>query len=240
MSAGNGPGDGDRFDRLLDELGELTDLLRMAFTQGPGELEGEEELEGPLDMWDNGTSVSVTTLEEFKTWRIRAATREDVSTPYFEVSEIDGLGDKIDAHVKLYNDGYQNLEELRATLGVGGFGEFVQELAKQASDPDMAGTDLIADELVDILEPSPSFFGINEVEGEIQISRSLTPFSFLKVYGYTWHIIAEPGEKLGLEQPEGVHFVIGEMSGREVNEQMAKAIDKTRGLELPKRYESLL
>lgn len=240
MSIGDDPNDDDKFNRLIDQLDELTNLLTMFLTQDVPEAAEDSGDEGPSDKWNTGTSVSVSTVQEFQEMRSKAARSEDVSTPYFDTDDLEGYEDKMDAHVHLYMQGYQNLEELRSTLGADGFSRFVRELAKESEDPSMGGSGIIAADLVDILEPSPSFFGIQEVEGDIQINAVLTPFSFIEAYGNTWHITGDPIQRLGLGQPGDVVRVIGEMSARDINEEMAKAIDDTRGLKLPEEYERLV
>lgn len=242
MSIGGGGDDDieDKLDDLVDEIRELTSLMRFALTQGDEEFEQGEEDTGPIDLWDQGTSVAVSSVDEFKKWRRRAANEEGVSTPYFNTDELENYSSKMDAHVDLYIKGYQNLQELRSTLGSGGFEEFVIEFAKRSSDPSVGGSGAISSELVDILEPSPSLFGIEVIEDEIRINPSLTPFNFIDSYGFIWHAAGKPDERLSLGAPDNAIPIVGSVTSRDMNAKMAKIIDDTRGMSLPDRYKDLL
>jgi hypothetical protein len=242
MSIGDGGNDDleDKIEDLIDEIGNLTEMMEFLVSPQAQEVKEQTEDTGPEDSWDEGTSTAVRSVDEFKKWRRRAATEEGVSTPYFATSDLEDYDSKLKAHVNMYMKGFQNLQELYSTLGVSEFDDFIQEFAKMSSDPTVASNGVIADELIDILDPSASFFGIQVIEGEVEINPALTPFSFIEAYGYTWHAAAEPMKKLGLREPEDVVPVIGSITSKEINSKMAKTIDRRDDLELPDKYSDLL
>ncbi len=242
MSIGDGGDDNleDKIEDLIDEIGNLTEMMEFLVSPQAQEVREETEDTGPEDLWDEGTSTAVRSVDEFKKWRRRAATDEGVSTPYFATSDLEDYDSKLEAHVDMYMDGFQNLQELYSTLGVSEFDDFIQEFARMSSDPSVASNGVIADELIDILDPSASFFGIQVIEGEVKINPALTPFSFIESYSYTWHAAAEPMKKLGLRAPEDVVPVIGSITSKEINTKMARTIDRRDDLELPDKYSDLL
>lgn len=243
MSIGGGAGDDDLEDKiedLIDEIGELTDMMEFLVSPQAQEVREQTEDGGPTDLWDEGTSTAVRSVEEFKKWRRRAATDEGVSTPYFATDDLDDYGSKLEAHVDMYIEGFQNLQELYSTLGVDGFNDFVQEFARMSSDPSIAGSGVISGELIDILDPSASFFGIQIIEGEVKLNPALTPFTFLEAYDYIWHSAAEPSKNLGLEATTDVVPVVGSLTSKEINTKLARSIDRRDDLDLPDKYDNLL
>lgn len=208
-----GPGDRDddinrKLDALIEQIAELNNILR-ASVEGRPPPEEQEDVDE--DLWHEGNSKGVSSIDEFVKWRRKAAKRMGIATPFFRKSSSFNARRKIRAHVVLFSQGYQNLEELRSTLGKAEFDVFLQEYAKVHKvirDADGV-TELeerpegpIKRELVDLAEPGAGLWGVNDIPASahgLDILPEFSPWNYVLAYGYHWHYPSTPGAMLGID-----------------------------------------
>lgn len=240
MSTNGGDDDiEDEIRELTEEISDLTNLLREAFTQQQREMEEDEEEEG--DLWNVGqTSLSVGSVEEYKRLRARAAKDEEMAAPYFSGKAFDSDEERIQARVELYQEGFDSLQSVMGALGDAAFAEFVREYAKEYFEANSPGGARLTKRMIDILEPSPSFFGITVVDGELTIIQPQSPLAFIKEAGAHWNYIGAPNPRLGIDEPGTEKLIPGEMNVGEFNEELAEAIFDIRPKQLPREAVGLL
>jgi len=234
---GNGDDDDleDELRRLVDEMSELTRLLEVAMTQGRREEEDEDEGEPEGDKWAHGDiSPSVDSIDGYESARVEAANTTSVTRPYFSTGVFDGEQSRMEGRYQLYARGFDSLQSIRSALSKDGLDKFMRAYIKDTFDS------RTTHELIDILEPSASFFGIRIVDDEMSITRRKSPITYQVVWNNFYHEDAVPWSQLRLNAPtdDEIEFIPAGIRFNELNEEMAKALYKVN--RLPDKYHNIL
>lgn len=240
MVSGNGGDDiEDELRELTSQLSELTRLLQRGLVEG-SEPEGEDE--APTgDLWSVGSvSPSVSSLGEFEEFRSEASTSREMLVPYFEPDAFGSFGERMDARYDLYTNGYSSLQSMNSSLSEGAFSEVINRFAKNYIGERPTVVRPLANDLVDILEPSYGFWGISVVNDNISVTERLTPLDFVVAWGEFYYPESVPWRVLGKQEPDDIGSIRGRKTAGEVNKDLAEAIFDRKNKDLPASYVELL
>lgn len=190
-------------------------------------------------------SEPADTLEEYKEKRTKAEHNSDRSRPYLSSDALHGERTRLEAHVGLFKAGYNSIDDVNSIFSKDDFTNFIQELVKDI--PRIHG------ELVDILDPSREFVGIEHTEpnaeawgnGHIRIVEFMSPLKFLRAKQPSrdqqtlWYYDANPWKSLNFPEPTR-SIVTGDVTADELNRKLARTIDDRENLELPTEYQHLI
>jgi len=245
----------DDIDDLLDELRNTNrNLSRLvdAIERGASrEDEREAETQYPVDLWDVGrSSDSVADELQYERARMRAANSDGEAAPMY-----DGDRDRVEFYVDMFTSGIEHLDAINKKLSIGDFDKFVRELAV------FYGCER---ELVEILEPSASYFGVDENRDKnIVFLENKSHFTFVSALGTFWYLepgldpatdpITLPWDRLNIGNPTQVENIRDdfELSPEsfiqrgirdeiQKNVDLAKDIRRRNDLDLPQEYFDLL
>lgn len=237
----NGGDDIDDLTRELRRTNERLDRLINAIVAGAREQE-PEDVGRKIDLWDEGRRSAGTANgpDEYVRMRGRAATSETISPPRVSARDL------VRVYLEVYRRGGEHLDKINNSLNNSQWKRFIQELSIEYG---------AEEELVEILNPDPIFFAVEEVEGEITVIVEDTHMNFMRAYRSYWYVpdifdIPAEGEEmmadflpwdaLGMSVDPEREILIGELDPVDVNKEMARAIDDTPGKSLPDRFEILL
>lgn len=248
MSGSNGGDRDDDIDRLIDavretnrnvsEIGERLERFINAI-EGSARREQEEQEEISEDLWNVGQAPvgKARNSMEYIQLRRRSAHSQDLTVPQVHL-DVDNL---VDFFYDVYINSGEHLQRIYHALSKDDFDEFVRKLA----------IDYGADErLVDILEPSHSTFGIQEINDDIVPIEENTHMAFVRGHGQFWFASSatfEPERQfysaweipdvgmgaLELSRPDDVRGMEGLLTATDINRKMARAIDDRGDLRLP-------
>jgi hypothetical protein len=245
----------DDIDDLLDELRNTNrNLSRLvdAIERGASrEDEGETETQYPVDLWDVGrSSNSVSDELQYERSRIKAASSDGVAAPMYN-----GDRDRVEFYVDMFTSVIEHLDAINKKLSNDDFDRFVRELAI------FYGCER---ELVEILEPSAPYFGVDENRNKnIVFLENRSHFTFVSALGTLWYLGPEtdpsvdpvtfPWDSLNIGVPtqkENIRgdfelspesFIqIGSQDEIQKNIDLAKDIRRRNDLDLPQEYFDLL
>lgn len=246
-NGGNGGRDDDDIDRLIDALNdtnanidELTKkvdrlvegMTRAAREEAGGEPEGQVQ-----DLWDVGKMSSGTaeTPEAYARMRAQTAKSEDLGVPRISRSR-----EVVPFLVEVYRMYAEHLQRIYFALNNDQWEEFIRRLAV------LYGAE---EELVDILNPSPSTFGVITTDKEVDVIAPKSHMNFTDAYGNYWFgadvdvsgkSYSGPSEALGLPEDTNAETIFGRLSDHDINKKLASAIDDRSNLSLPDNYRHLL
>lgn len=248
-SNGNGGnGDDDDIDKLVDALrdtnrnlesvSEKLDILVNSMVRGAQEELGTDEDETSVDRWDEGrvSPGTPTTPEAYVSMRANAANSDEIAAPKVTVSGVD----RVEFYVEVYRRYGEHMQKVFQSLSAEEWKQFIQQLAVgYGAEP----------ELVDILNPGVELFGIEVLDREANVYSTGTHINYTVFDGNIWFAPEvdfppieneNPLDALNLVTNEQSEIVFGSLESREVNSEMARAINDRRGLSLPDRFIDLL
>lgn len=225
MAAGRDDDIEDELRKLRNRIKELEGILRTVFTAQEPEEREEEELVGKEDLWESGTvSDMASELDEYKGLRVRSATSQDFTLPYFgpELRE-----DKVENYTALFMQGYENLDSLKSSLTEDEWNTVVHEIFMASAvvgkgpfffdfevDGELETFEVSQEELAFLVHNSgarPASFGISEnVRGNVKFVGEASPIALLNLYDTFWFSktdaetmkdVARPWERLNLKTP---------------------------------------
>lgn len=168
-------GGDDDIDDLIRELrrtNQRLDQLVEAIMRGTEQQESEET--NQVDLWNVGeSSATVETVDEYIQERSRAANSPNITAPGTK-----GVDDLVDFFTEVYTRAGDNLQRILWALGVDLFNGFVRGVAKDYG---------ANDRLVDMLNPTSSFFGIEVVNREVRMRYAQTHMNFTLVSGDNYY-----------------------------------------------------
>jgi len=232
-----------RLDELTNELSELNRLLRNAITSGEREGEGRDRrTPQEADFWNVGdTAPTVDSMAEYRRLRIVSSNSRDIGAPMLSPEAYEDREERIENRIRVFEDGIDNLSSARARLGKRDFREFLNQYVLIRTSEDPPVTETIRHDLVEAVNPSPQFWGVSEVDGEISVTPAIAALQFLRAYNYLWHPEAEPWNALR-KGPRPPDTDVTE-TGRtviEMNQKMAVMAFERSSIEFKEKWAKLL
>lgn len=228
----------DRLDDLTRELSELNDILRRAITQGGEGGPGDEGRSSEnADLWDIGdTSPVARSKTEYEEFRRASSNNDTLVVPSLDGSAFESNMDKIRTRIEIFEEGFDNLSSVAAKLSDEEFSRFLNEYAIRRWNRNIPAEILEAD-LVRLVNPSPGFWGVRNIAGEISITPELSPLSFLRAYGEIWDFHSEPWNSLNKgPRPPDAESMGRRMDATEVNRRLADMAFERRSIDFPEEY----
>lgn len=205
-------GDDDIEDRLEDveeQLQEISQLLRQILAAPRPDEDDREPEDGAEDedLWDEGrNSQRVTSFEEYRDSRVRAANNTSDTPPFFATNAFDSELEKVIGYANLFRDGFENLDSASSKLSTRKFQvmlrevfviQFNQTFEGEFEDGDATRQDVI--EMMRKVAPGPAFYGVaQDQNGNIIFDNSRSPLTLMNLYDTWWFAsqdaVQVPGE----------------------------------------------
>jgi len=207
--------DDDKIDDLVRELSETNrNLSRLvdSIVRGQDQQaeDGDEEPKFPVDRVTEGRySPSVDDIVEYEKAREKAANNDTSGLPTYGGSQ-----DTVDFYTDVFTASLENMDMVSNRLSKDQFDEFVGNIAVIHG---------VNEELVDILEPSSSFFGVTtDKDKNVVFTPQKSHIPLLQAMGSYWHVdrnsaldpgnITEPWYKLTIGTATQRNNISGEFS----------------------------
>lgn len=249
----NGDDEGDDIDDLVREmrntnrniqnLSDQLDRLINSIIRGAREREEGEDSVDKADLWDVGTVSpgTATSVDEYIKLRSQTAQSSELTVPMIDVSNNSVF------MADVFSSWADHLQRIFQGLSNDNWEKFVQEISIRNG---------VERRLVEILDPGTLMFGINDVDGNVNVFSSSTHMNFIRYDGNFWFLPTPlysgninqdindgPWDILGIRGPVGeedVEIIGGELQPVDINRDLASAIDRRRDLTLPHEFTGLL
>lgn len=199
----------DRLDDVESQLEEISQLLRQILAAPRPDEDDREAEDGAEDedLWDEGrNSQRVSSFEEYRDARVRAANNTSDTPPFFATGSFDGTLEKVIGYSQLFRDGFENLDSTSSKLSTRKFQVFLREVfiiqsnevfEGEFEEGDASRQDVI--EMIRKVAPGPSFYGAAEDQnGNIIFDNSRSPLTMMSLYDTWWYAsptsVQVPGE----------------------------------------------
>lgn len=248
MSSNGNDDDRDDVDRLIREMRNTNRNLENVSSQLDalidaivrGARQDEDEGESPkIDLWDEGrlSAGNATEYDQYRQLRAIAANSEDRSVPTVTVD------DNVEFFIEVFTGYSEHLQRIYLALNKREWKTFIQRYAARTG---------VYEDLIDILDPGTLAFGVNVVDGQVNVFESATCFDFLLAYDNIWFEpmflveghspFSSPWEALQMISPpeDEIDVLEGDVTPAQISMDLASSIEERDDLTLPEDRRDLL